>query len=61
MKMKAPAGCRQVSHDGRAYEVNADGIVEVPEAARVELEAHGFVRVAEPKTRPQPRPRKARE
>ncbi len=61
MKMKAPAGCRQISHDGRAYEVDSDGLVEVPEAARGELEAHGFVHVAEPRPRVPPRPRKAKE
>jgi len=61
MKMKAPAGCRQVSHDGRVHEVDAEGLVEVPDAAHAELEAHGFVRVAEPRPRAPARSRKARE
>jgi len=61
MKMKAPAGCRQVSHDGRDYVVDEDGIVEVPEAARAALEAHGFTRVRETPRRSSPRARKTRE
>jgi len=48
MKMQAPAGCRQVSHAGVLYRVEDDGAVEVPEAARDELEAHGFVLAAAP-------------
>ncbi|HUN45610.1 MAG TPA: hypothetical protein VMU85_03775 [Stellaceae bacterium] len=61
MKMKAPAGCRQVSHDGRVYEMDAEGLVEVPDAGRDELEAHGFVRVVEPRPRAPARSRKPRE
>jgi hypothetical protein len=61
MKMKAPAGCRQVSHDGRAYRVSEEGVVEVPEAARVELEEHGFVVLREPTGRATSRSRKTKE
>jgi hypothetical protein len=61
MKMKAPAGCRQVSHDGRSYRVSEDGTVEVPAAARVGLEEHGFVVVRETAGRAVPRPRRAKE
>jgi len=61
MKMKAPAGCRQVSHDGRDYAVDEDGIVEVPESARAALEAHGFTRVREAPKRRGARPAKSKE
>ena len=61
MKMKAPAGCRQVSHDGRVYRVSEDGSVEVPEAALAELEEHGFVRVREARGRAVSRSRKPKE
>jgi hypothetical protein len=61
MKMKAPAGCRQVSHDGRVYRVSEDGSVEVPEAARVELEEHGFVRIREARGRAAQRSRRTKE
>lgn len=61
MNMQAPAGCRQVSYDGRVYRVSEDGSVEVPEAARAELEEHGFVRIREVRARAVPRSRKARE
>jgi hypothetical protein len=61
MKMKAPAGCRQVSHDGRDYAVDEDGIVEVPESARAALEVHGFTRVLETPRRAASRSRKGRE
>jgi len=61
MKMQAPAGCRQLSCEGRLYRVSEDGTVEVPEAALVELEEHGFTRVREPRHRVLPRSRKAKE
>ena len=61
MKMQAPAGCRQVSYDGRVYRVSEDGSVEVPEEARVELEEHGFVRIREARGRTASRSRKAKE
>ena len=61
MKMKAPPACRQVSHMGRVYRVDADGLVEGPEDARAELEAHGFGPAAERRRAPQPRSRKERE
>ena len=61
MKMQAPAGCRQVSYEGRVYRVSEDGTVEVPDAARPELEEHGFSRVREPRKRAAPRPRKVKE
>jgi hypothetical protein len=61
MKMQAPAGCRQVSFEGRVYRVSEDGTVEVPEAARAELEEHGFIRAREPRKRVAPRSRKAKE
>ena len=62
MKMQAPAGCRQVSFEGRVYRVSEDGTVEVPEAARAELEEHGFTRVREARKRVvSARPRKAKE
>lgn len=61
MKMQAPAGCRQVSYEGRVYRASEDGAVEVPEAAQAELEEHGFVRVREPRKRVAPRARKAKE
>jgi len=61
MKMKAPAGCRQVSHDGCDYAVDEDGIVEVPETARAALEAHGFTHAKETPKRANPRSRKQRE
>ncbi|GEM_PF-3703311 len=61
MKMQAPAGCRQVSYEGQVYRVSEDGTVEVPEAARTELEEHGFTRVREPRKRLAARSRKARE
>jgi hypothetical protein len=61
MKMQAPAGCRQVSHEGRLYRVSENGSVEVPEAARAELEEHGFTRVLEPRKRAEPRARRTKE
>jgi hypothetical protein len=61
MKMQAPAGCRQVSYEGRIYRVSEDGTVEVPEAARVELEEHGFTRPREPRKRAPARARKVKE
>ncbi len=61
MKMQAPAGCRQVSYEGQVYRVSEDGTVEVPEAARAELEEHGFTRLPEPRRRAAPRPRRAKE
>jgi hypothetical protein len=61
MKMQAPAGCRQVSYEGRVYRVSEDGSVEVPEAAGPELEEHGFARVAEPRKRVVARSRKPKE
>ena len=62
MKMQAPAGCRQVSFEGRVYRVSENGTVEVPEAARAELEEHGFTRVREGRKRlAPPRPRRAKE
>jgi len=61
MKMQAPAGCRQVSYEGRVYRVDEDGSVEVPEAAGLELEEHGFVRVAEPRKRVVARSRKPKK
>ena len=61
MKMQAPAGCRQVSFEGCVYRVSEDGTVEVPEAARAELEEHGFVCVAEPRKRVVARSRKLKE
>ena len=42
MKMQAPAGCRQVSYEGRVYRMDEDVSVKVPKAARAELEEHGF-------------------
>jgi len=59
--MQAPAGCRQVSYEGRVYRVSEDGTLEVPEAARAELEEHGFARVREPRKRVRPRARKPKE
>jgi len=61
MKMKAPPNCRQVSHNGRVYRVDAEGLVDVPEDARAELEAHGFVAAAERPRSPTPRARRSRE
>jgi len=61
MKMKAPPECRQISHRGRVYRVDSDGLVEVPEDARAELEAHGFEVAAERPRPPTPRARKGRE
>ena len=62
MRMQAPAGCWQVSFEGRVYRVSEDGTIEVPEAARVELEEHGFTRVREARKRASvARPRKAEE
>lgn len=60
MKMKAPPECRQISHACRLYRVDAEGLVEVPEEARLELEAHGFAAVAERPRAPTPRSRKGR-
>jgi hypothetical protein len=59
--MQAPAGCRQVSYEGRVYRVSEEGAVEVPEAARAELEEHGFTRIPEPRKRVVARSRKAKE
>lgn len=62
MKMQAPAGCRQVSYEGRVFTVSEDGTVDVPEAARAELEEHGFTRVREARKRvAAARPRKTKE
>ena len=61
MKMQAPAGCRQVSHDGCIYRVSEDGSVEVPEAALAELEEHGFVRIRDARGRAVPRSRRTKE
>ncbi|HTS92242.1 MAG TPA: hypothetical protein VMG55_09600 [Stellaceae bacterium] len=61
MKMKAPAGCRQVSHDGCDYAVDEDGIVEVPGSARAALEAHGFTCARETPKRRSARATKSKE
>ena len=61
MRMQAPAGCRQVSYEGRVYRVSEEGTVEVPEAARAELEEHGFTRIPEPRKRVVARSRRAKE
>lgn len=42
-KLKAPEGSRSCSHEGTTYETDADGNVEVPDEAVVELVSHGFV------------------
>ena len=39
MKMQAPPHCREVSHGGRVYRADPEGVIEVPESARTELEA----------------------
>ena len=61
MKMQAPAGCRQISYEGRVYRVSEEGSVEVPEAAGAELAEHGFARAAEAPKRVVARSRKAKE
>ena len=61
MKMQAPAGCRQISYEGRVYRVDEDGSVEVPEAAGAELAVHGFVRAAEAPKRVVARSRRIKE
>ena len=38
----APEDCTSFSHDGEEYEVDEEGLVEVPDAVAVELISHGF-------------------
>lgn len=42
VKMFAPAGTTGCSFDGDAFEVDADGMVEVPEKAVETMTSHGF-------------------
>lgn len=41
-KLKAPEGCKSCSHDGIEFEVDKNGVVDVPDEAVADLFNHGF-------------------
>lgn len=48
-KLKAPEGSTGCSHDGKEYEVDKDGLVDVPDEAVADLLPHGYVPAPVPK------------
>lgn len=51
MKMQCPTDVTSVSFDGKSFEVDADGIVNVPEEAFYILLSHGLTEFQEKKKR----------
>lgn len=43
MKLRAPAGCASICHDGQIIVVEADGTIDVTKTIAAALTAHGFV------------------
>jgi hypothetical protein len=42
MKLRAPAGCASVSHEGRVVKVDDEGAIEIDDASAKIFIAHGF-------------------
>lgn len=42
MKLRAPADCASICHDGQIFIVEDDGSIEVSDAIAATLAAHGF-------------------
>ncbi len=54
MFLRAPVGCTAISHEGRAYPVGADGVIEVEDHLAPLFLAHGFAICAADAARPAP-------
>lgn len=55
MLLRAPAGCTGFSHEGRAYHIGADGVIEVDDHLAPLFLAHGFVPCVGERAREAPR------
>lgn len=47
MRIKHPNGATGVSHDGKSYVADGNGIIDVPDEAAKVLAGHGFVEAPE--------------